>query len=238
MPRTVDLTVPAAHTGQLLQRLRDHDEVLSVRLFTGASIAPPGDVVSFEVVDTSLAWAMRVADNVGLGVDPGVSLTTSRPESVTSASSPRVDRDHSTSSWEEVQLTIGRESTMTGPKLLVMFLAGIFAAVGLHTGALHVIIAAMLVAPAYEPLARIALGLVNRNRSVRDGLVDFAGAYAAMAAGAAVVAALAAWQAPLSPASRTPTSARTPSSPTGRPSTGPPSWLPQQGASAVACSSW
>jgi hypothetical protein len=39
-----------------------------------------------------------------------------------------------------------------------------------------VIIAAMLVAPAYEPLARIALGLVNRdrNRSVRDGLVDFA----------------------------------------------------------------
>lgn len=201
MPRTVDLTVPPEHTDELVQRLQDHDDVLSLRLLRGASLSPAGDVLSFEVLDSSLAWAMRLADGVGLGNDPAVSLTSSRPESVTSAgSAPLVDRDRSTSSWEEVQLTIGRESTMTPAKLLVMFLAGIFAAVGLHTGALHVIIGAMLVAPAYEPLARVALGFVNRSRSVRDGLVDFAFAYAALAVGAATVAALARLQGePLSP---------------------------------------
>lgn len=201
MPRTVDLTVPPEHTDELVERLRDHDEVLSLRLLRGASLSPAGDVLSFEILDTSLAWAMRLADDVGLGTDPAVSLTSSRPESVASAGSIGIaDRDRSTSSWEEVQLTIGQESTMTPSKLLVMFLAGIFAAVGLHTGALHVIIAAMLVAPAYEPLARVALGLVNRNRSVRDGLVDFAGAYTALAAGAAAVAGLALLQGtPLSP---------------------------------------
>jgi hypothetical protein len=79
---------------------------------------------------------MRLADDVGLGVEPGVSLTSSRPESIVSADATPVERDRSTSSWEEVEMTIGRESTMTPPKLLVMFLAGIVAAVGLHTGAL------------------------------------------------------------------------------------------------------
>jgi hypothetical protein len=68
----------------------------------------------------------------------------------------------------------GRESTMTAPKLVVMILAGVFAAVGLHTGSLHVIVVARLVAPAYEPPARIALRLVNHDRSIRGGLVDFA----------------------------------------------------------------
>jgi hypothetical protein len=238
MPRTVELTVPAGHSDQLLQRLRKHDEVLLGPLLTGASIMSPSDVVSSD--SWTPAWAGRcdLSDDVGLRVDRGVSVTSSRPESVASASSPQVDRDHSTSSWEEVQLTVGRESTMTATNLLVMFLAGIFAAIGLHTGALHVIVAAMLVAPAYEPLARFVLELVHRNRSVRDGLVDFAGAYAALAAGAAAVAALASWQGtPLSRESD-PASAGTPSSPTGRPSTGPPSWSPQQAASAVACSSW
>jgi hypothetical protein len=143
MPRTVDLTVPAERTHDLLEQLRAHDQVLSVRVFRGASVAPPGDVLSFEILDTSLSWAMRLADDVGLGVGPGAFLTSSRPESVTSAGSAGVDRDRSTSSWEEVQMTIGRESTMTPPKLLVMFLAEIFAAVGLHTAALRVSLASV-----------------------------------------------------------------------------------------------
>jgi hypothetical protein len=49
-----------------------------------------------------------------------------------------------------------------------MFLAG-SSQPWVHTGALHVIIAAMLVAPAYEPLARIALGLVNSAWSTATG---------------------------------------------------------------------
>lgn len=187
MPRVVELTVPTAVTEDVLSQLQGRDEVLSLRVMRGVSLQPPGDVIVAEVLDSSLSRIMRLADDVGVGVDSSVSLTTSMPQSVVSADAgARVLRDRTTGSWEEVELIIGRESTMTPPKLLVMFLSGVFAAVGLYTGALHVIIGAMLVAPAYEPLARVSLGLVNRSRGVRGGLHDAAMAYLAIAAGAGV----------------------------------------------------
>ena len=70
MPRVVALTVPANRTREVLEGLSDVDEVLSVRLFKGASLQPPGDVVSCDVLDAGLAAVMRLADEVGLGSDP------------------------------------------------------------------------------------------------------------------------------------------------------------------------
>lgn len=193
MPRVVELTVPPSVTDEVTGRLRDRDDVLTLRVLRGVSVQPPGDVIVAEVLDSGLADVMRLADGVGLGSDASVSLTTSLPQSVVSADAgERVARDRTTGTWEEVELIIGRESTMTPPKLLVMVLAGVFAAVGLQTGALHVIIGGMLVAPAYEPLARVSLGLINRSRGVRHGLHDFAAVYFALALGAALVGVLAA----------------------------------------------
>lgn len=161
------------------------EEVLSVRLLKGASLQPPGDVVSFDVLDTGLAAVMRLADELGLGSDPSVSLTTSSPQSVASTgSTEKAGRDRSTSSWEEMELTLGRESTMTPPKLVIMALAGLFAAAGLHTGAVHVLIGSMLVAPAYEPLSRLSFALVNGNRPLWPGARDLVTGYGALAAGA------------------------------------------------------
>ncbi len=101
-----------------------------------------------------------------------------------------VFRDTSTSTWEEIELTLGRESTMTVPKVVVMGLVGVVAAAGVLTGALHVVVGAMVIAPGFEPLVRIALGLVQRRGSWRDGLVDSARGYGALLLGAAACAAL------------------------------------------------
>lgn len=192
LPRVVELTVPPERTDEALQRLTGEHGVLSVRVLRGVSVQPPGDVVAVEVLNRDLARVMHVADDLGLGEDGGVSLTTSIPQSVISKGSKvAVTRDRSTSSWEEMDLTIGRESTMTGMKLVVMCLAGLFAAAGLHTGALHVIIGAMLVAPAYEPLARVSLAAVNRDlTTLRGATQDWVTAYAALCAGAAAFAGL------------------------------------------------
>ena len=193
MPRVVELTVPSIMTEEVARRLGARNDVLSLRVLRGVSLRPPGDVVVIEVLDRGLSDVMRLADGLGLGRDPSVSLSTSLPNSIASADAgSRPVRDRTTSTWEEVELIIGRESTMTAPKILVMLLAGVFAAVGLQTGALHVIVGAMLVAPAYEPLARVSLGFVNRSLAVRGGLRDFALCYLALAAGAALVAVLAA----------------------------------------------
>lgn len=75
---------------------------------------------------------------------------------------------------------------MTPPKLVIMALAGLFAAAGLHTGALHVLIGSMLVAPAYEPLSRLSFAFVNRNRPLWPGARDLVTGYTALAAGAAL----------------------------------------------------
>lgn len=192
MPRVVEITVPPGQSDTVATQLGDREDVLTLRVLRGVSLQPPGDVVVAEVLDSGIADVMRLADDVGLGTDSSVSLSTSLPQSVVSADArDRVIRDRTTASWEEVELIIGRESTMTAPKLLIMLLAGVFAGVGLQTGALHVIIGAMLVAPAYEPLARISLGLINQSRGVRHGLRDFGVAYLALAVGAAAVGALA-----------------------------------------------
>ena len=55
MPRTVELTLPTERTDEVVGRLQEQDEVLSPRPLRGASLDPPGDVVSLDVLDTGMA---------------------------------------------------------------------------------------------------------------------------------------------------------------------------------------
>lgn len=65
-----------------------------------------------------------------------MSVTTSLPQSVASMTAAgRVVADRSVSSWEEVELTIGRESAMTRLKVLTMVISGLFAALSYSIGA-------------------------------------------------------------------------------------------------------
>lgn len=190
MPRAVEITLPPhrvdAAVGQL-QRL----DLLSLRVLRGASLQPPGDVVMVEVRNRDLAAVMRLADRCGAGVDESVSLSTSRPASVVSAGrEDDILQDTTSGTAEEIELEIGRESTMTAGKLAIMAVAGLVAGIGLAAGALHVVVGAMVIAPGFMPFSRIALGVVQRSRAWRRGLTDLAKGYAALAAGAAVSAAL------------------------------------------------
>lgn len=109
MPRTVELTLPAEQTDGFVEQLTDEDAVLSIRVLRGASVQPSGDVAAFEVLDDGFSEVMRLIDSVGLGAEPSISVTTSLPRSVASkTATPRVVRDRSVSSWEEMQLAIGR----------------------------------------------------------------------------------------------------------------------------------
>jgi hypothetical protein len=184
MPRVVEFTVPPERTEAVLARLQEVGP-LSVRVFRGVSVQPPGDLITAEVRNADMAGFLRMADAAGLG-GSGSSLTVSRPQAVISSSDPRRStRDTSTTSFEEMLDLIGRESTMTPLKLLVMFGGGLIAALGIYLGALHLIIGALIVVPAYEPIARLVLGLVvARREPILSGLQDTALAYAGIIAGA------------------------------------------------------
>lgn len=186
MLRTVAITVPRDTTDALLGGLGTLDGLLSLRVQRGISLQPPGDVVTVETTDRGLRALLHLLDERGVGRDPGSSITTSEPSAIiSSAAASRIAGAGSEGIWEELEVVIGKESNMTANALAVMAIAGVLAAAGLATNALHVVIGAMVVAPGFEPIARIALGAVTRSAAWRRGLVQTAQAYGALVAGAA-----------------------------------------------------
>lgn len=189
VPRTVEITLPPNLVDAAVEELRGLDP-LSLRVMRGVSLEPPGDVITVEVTNHRLPAVMRLADGCGVGRESSVSLSTSRPASVISAGrQDDVLGDITSGTAEEIELEIGRESTMTAGKVGVMATAGFLAGLGLASGTLHLLIGAMVVAPGFEPFSRLALGLIERSRAWQRGLADIAKGYAALAAGAAVSAA-------------------------------------------------
>lgn len=187
MARTVQLTVPAVHTDALVSDLRRLDPH-TLRLHRSASLQPPGDVVEVEVSNVGLRAVMRVADAHGLGTGDGVALSTAEPLSLVADGYTALSREEGGTSWEELELAMSQDSTMTGDRLLVMFIAGAIAALGIVTGSVHVVVGAMIIAPGFQPFARLMLGVVNRSRSWRGGLIDVLRGYAAVALGATLAA--------------------------------------------------
>jgi hypothetical protein len=189
VPRSIQLTVPTHRTASLVADLKSL-EPLSLRLHEAVSIQPAGDLVAIEVANNQLSEIMRVADKYGLGEPDGVSMSTSVPLSVVSESFTGLTREQGATSWEELELTMGQESTMTADKVVVMFIAGVIAGAGIVSGAIHVVIGAMVIAPGFQPFARFVLGLVNGSRTWRGGALDVFRGYGALLAGATIAALL------------------------------------------------
>lgn len=185
--RIIDLTVPATRTDEFVADLSEI-EPLAVRLQRGASLIPRGDVVTLEVRNEQLGEVMRIADRYGLGETDGVSMSTSVPLSVVAPSQRTLTREIGATTWEELELSIGEDSTMTPDRTIVMLIAGVVAGVGILTGALHVVIGAMVIAPGFQPIARFVLGVINRSGAWKGGLVDTARAYGALLVGATIAA--------------------------------------------------
>lgn len=192
MPRVVEITLPPGRTEAVSSCVAELDQVISIQVQKGISRHPPGDVITVVITDRSLPRLIQLLVEQGLDRHPGASITTSRPESVLSAPwSRHITGDDSMASWEELESLLHRESGMTANTVGVMSLAGFIAALGLLTDALHLLVGAMVIAPGFEPLSRIALGWVGRSRAWRRGGADALKGYAALMAGAALAAAVA-----------------------------------------------
>ncbi|HSK23874.1 MAG TPA: DUF389 domain-containing protein [Egicoccus sp.] len=187
--RTIELTVPPDRTDAVLAKL-GRIEAASLRLQRGGSLHPPGDVVTLQVTNGKLGVIMRIADELGLGSDEGVAMSTSVPLSVVTPAFRRLTRETGATTWEELELSMSEDSTMTRDRTLVMLLAGVIAGVGIIADQLHTVVGAMIIAPGFQPFARVVLGLVTRSSAWRGGLVDVARAYGALLIGAALAALL------------------------------------------------
>jgi hypothetical protein len=186
MPRSVEITVPAARTDRVLARVQAVEGLIGLKLQRGVSLEPPGDVIQLETPGRSMPDLLRVLEEMGVAAGPESSISTNEPVTVISpSSSEAILSDDPESPWEEMQVQIARESNMSANGILLMAASGILAAVGIVSGTLHIVIAAMILAPGFEPVARVALGVVARTPDWRRGVSHTARGYAALIAGAA-----------------------------------------------------
>lgn len=185
MPRTYQITVPSERTDDFAREISRMDGVISLRCERGISLQPLGDVLTVGIANQDQEQLMRWLDKQGLGTDPCLAVTMTEPAATISLPHrDRILRDSSEATWEEMESMLSKESNMTLNSLLVMFIAGVLSVAGIASNALHVAIAAMLIAPGFEPLSRIGLGIVASRRSLCRGLIDAAKGYSVLLLGA------------------------------------------------------
>lgn len=185
MPRIIEITVPPAQTNTVLAKIKSLPELISLRVENNISVQPPGDVITVTMTNAALPGLLCALDDMGVTQSSAASITTSRPLGLISQPSAQSIRsDTSYSIWEEVDQELNKQSSMSLGSIIVMAMAGGIAIVGILTEALHLVIGAMVIAPGFEPLTRLALGLVNRRPSWKSGLIDSLKGYGALIVGA------------------------------------------------------
>lgn len=191
MPRKVEIAIPSEKTEALVERISGMEGLIGLRVQQGISRKPEGDFVTVEITNRSLPALTRLLSEQGVGSSSAASFSTSEPVSIVSSSSATdIVHDVSEATWEEMEGVIAKNSNATASALLVMAISGVLATVGIATNALHIVIGAMLIAPGFQPIVRIALGIVGKSGAWRRGLAHTLQGYLALAAGAAATALL------------------------------------------------
>jgi hypothetical protein len=180
MHHSFQVTVPPAHTEDFLAGLAKTDEVISVSLQRGASLKPTGDIV---VVHTLNRGADRVLELVEQARAHGrVSVASSMVESIIDpAQSREVAGDLDEAVWEDAETQLRHHSQLSTNFLLTMALGGAIASCGLvltTTTQATAIVAAAIIAPGFEPLAKLPLAIVLRRgglflRGLRSALAGY-----------------------------------------------------------------
>lgn len=187
MARNITITSKPEQTNAILQDVGAVKDLLELQVYRGASVSPPGDVIELAVPNSSLNHVMRLLDNYDLGREQGLSISTSEVASYIPSGCARViERDDNAATLEEMVMTISDDSNSSAMTLVIMFIAGVLAAVGFATNSVHLVIAGMLMAPGFMPITRMALGAIGRHTTWRYGAVDFCCNYGMLALGAAV----------------------------------------------------
>lgn len=186
------LCVPAELSESVLKCCLEQNGAAETALHKGASVQPPGDVITVQIARESAEELIERLHSLNL---PELgSISVSSPDLVLStradaaeASAPGESADSVI--WDEVSRQTGEDSKLTWSYLAFLIIAAQLAAIGIVTDSTIAIVGAMVVGPEFGPLAALSVGLVERKwRLVRSSLlalgVGFPAAMAVTAAAA------------------------------------------------------
>lgn len=187
MPRTLEIACPHDRTDDLVERLRNLDGAIGLSLQRGASLQPPGDLVTVKVTNPAADDVLNEVSELLDGRDD-YSISTSEPDYVIAPPDfDAVDRETNEVTWESVASEFRKESNLEFNFILLMALAGAIASGGLWTDRLHIVVGAMVIAPGFLPLLRLPFGLLMGPRTmVSRGSAALLSGYTALALSAAV----------------------------------------------------
>ncbi|RTQ48529.1 DUF389 domain-containing protein [Hymenobacter gummosus] len=194
MHRTLEITVPPSVTDSLGQELGQLEEVIGLTLQRGGSLKPAGDVLTVHVLNTGADEVLRraraaVPDHQQLSV-----VTAEATSFITPEDHHLVRDDRDEAIWEEMESGLRHQGRITVNYLLLMALGGIIATVGLVSEPVPqavAFVASAIIAPGFDPMTTVALGLVLRRWPlVRRGFVSALAGYAALVGAAAATMAV------------------------------------------------
>ena len=190
MHRTIEISTPASYTDELIRELEDLEQVISLNVVRGGAVKPPGDVLTVHVLNYGADEVMRLAD---AGRQHGhISVSTGELTSIVDPEHEhKVANDVDEALWEEAETGLRHQSRITANYLVLMALGGIVGASGLvmeGTSQAIAFVAASVIAPGFEPVAKIPIGLALRRWDVaRRGLTSLLAGYLALVLSAALV---------------------------------------------------
>jgi hypothetical protein len=182
MHRTLTLTVPPPVTAALQQELVALDEVIGLTVQLGASQKPVGDVLTVHVLNRGADEVLR-RTRAAVPDGQALSIVTSEAISfISPADHHAVDDDRDEAIWEEMESGLRHQGRITANYLLLMGLGGIICALGLVAEPVPqalAFVASAVIAPGFDPMTKVALGLALRRwplvwHGVRSVLAGYA----------------------------------------------------------------
>jgi Domain of unknown function (DUF389) len=184
MHHTIEIAVPANATQTTLTELKALKGVVHLGVLRDASIKPPGDVVTAQVLNTDVDAVLAVAARARQ-FGP-VSVSTAAVQSIIDEHAARaIDDDVDEAPWEEIERGLRHHGRLNPNFLTLMGLGAVIAVAGLLSAPVPqalALAAAGIIAPAFEPVAKLAMGLVRGSwYTVRRALIAVGGGYVVLA---------------------------------------------------------
>ncbi|RYD58667.1 MAG: DUF389 domain-containing protein [Sphingobacteriales bacterium] len=183
MHRTIELAIEHDKSAIIQQALIRNPYVIGVTIVKDGSLKPRGDYMHIHVLNRGIDDVLRLVSEQASGTSYYV--VTSEVASINhKEKQAEIDSDYDEAIWEEMETGLRHNGQLTVNYLLLMAIGGAITAVGflseIHTQ-LIAFIAASVIAPGLEPLAKLPLGLVLRNNAVIwEGLKSSLAGYSAL----------------------------------------------------------
>jgi hypothetical protein len=181
---TIEITVPTETTESLLTELEGLKGVLALSVVRGASVKPAGDVVTVHALNREIDAVLAVA-NKAQQFGP-TSVSTGELQSLIDPQATRaIDDDVDESPWEEFERSLRHHGRLNSNFLALMVLGAAIAVAGLLSSPVSqalALAAAGILTPAFEPVAKLTLGLVRGSwYAISRALIAVAGGYLTLA---------------------------------------------------------